>query len=98
MLLAGQHVSAQALPPDTLDAQQRHEVKFSVLNPARITSGVLIDRTPITSGHLADCGLAEVALPDAVSDICGFSTPIRSDFVVLEEISSPAVGKIINLF
>jgi hypothetical protein len=44
LLLTGLRVCAQTAP-DTLDAQQRHEILYSALNPARITTGVLLDRT-----------------------------------------------------
>ncbi len=44
LLLAGLGASAQA-PPDTLNAQQRREAPYRTLNPTRITTGVLLDRT-----------------------------------------------------
>ena len=44
LLLAGQRASAQALP-DSLTAQPRHEARYRALDPARIPTGVLLDRT-----------------------------------------------------
>ena len=54
LLLAGQRASAQA-PPDTLNAPQRHEAPYRTLSAARITTGVLLDRTvPFSAVHRLD--------------------------------------------